>query len=128
MIEQYRLQGAVRLVNAASEDTLCASYAHAVALLYPSEYEGFGLPVIEAMACGTLVATSCVSSLPEVGGDVALYFDPGNVQSMIECLSQIAHLSQDQRRDRISNGVARARMFTWERCQQQTVDAFRRLM
>ena len=64
-------------------------YANALALVYPSEYEGFGLPILEAMAAGTLVAASSTSSMPEVGGPVAFYFDPCSVESIAGALSPV---------------------------------------
>src|SRR5262249_26644901 len=84
-IEQYRLQDSVQLMTAVSDRVLHESYAGATVFVYPSEYEGFGLPVLEAMASGTLVALSDVSSLPEVGGDVGFYFDPQSIDSIADC-------------------------------------------
>ena len=124
-IAELGLQGSVRLITAADEPTLRASYAGAVAFVYPSEYEGFGLPILEAMASGTLVATSNVSSMPEVGGDVALYFDPYDAEAMAECLRRVVELPAEERQRRIARGIARARTFTWTRCQRRTVDLFR---
>ncbi len=127
-IERYRLQSCVHLVVAASDSLLRQCYARAVALVYPSEYEGFGFPVLEAMASGTLVATSNVSSIPEVGGDAAIYFDPCNVESIAATLLYISRLTPAERHERICRGVAHARTFTWERCQQQTVAVIRRFV
>lgn len=126
-IHKYHLQESVHLMTAVSDDVLREQYQGAVALVYPSEYEGFGFPVIEAMASGTLVATSRTSSLPEVGGDVAFYFDPYQTDAIADCLLQITSLSTPERAARIEQGIARARTFTWERCQQQTVDVLQAL-
>ena len=101
-------------------------YAAADALLMPSQYEGFGLPILEAMASGTLVATSNTASMPEVGGDIAFYFDPYDTESIAEGLRRIATLSDDERARRIDQGVTRAHTFTWTRCQEQTIEVFRR--
>ncbi len=73
-IREIGLHNSVKILPAASDTVLRASYAQSMALVYPSEYEGFGLPILEAMASGTLVATSNVSSMPEVGGDVGSVF------------------------------------------------------
>jgi len=124
-IGELGLRESIHLITAANEPTLRASYAAAVALVYPSVYEGFGLPILEAMASGTLVATSNVSSMPEVGGDVALYFDPYSTEAMAECLRRVVGLPAEERDRRIARGIARARTFTWARCQQQTIDLFR---
>jgi glycosyltransferase involved in cell wall biosynthesis len=128
IIEANQLNQHVQLQIAASENALRDCYSKALASICPSEYEGFGLPVLEAMASGTLVACSNTSSLPEVGGTVAFYFDPLNIESMAATLKQVSRLSAEERTNRIDVGVAHARTFTWERCQQQTIDAFRRFL
>ena len=86
-------------------------YAACEALIFPSLGEGFGLPVIEAMACGTPVLLSRASCLPEVAGDAALYFDPEDPADMARAMSEFLHsdLSQDLRR----RGLGRARLFDW---------------
>ena len=127
-IEQYRLQDSVQLMTAVSEHTLRESYAGAALFVYPSEYEGFGLPILEAMASGTLVATASASSLPEIGGDVAFYFDPQSTDAIVDCLLRATSLSGEHRKERVALGVARARTFTWERCQQQTLDGLRNFL
>ncbi len=127
-IRRYHLQNNVSLVQSASDLELQNYYARAVALVYPSEYEGFGLPIIEAMASGTLVVTSNSSCMPEVGGDVAFYFDPRNIESIAETLRHVTRLSSDERKQRIAQGMARAHMFTWERCQQKTVGVIEELL
>lgn len=92
---------------------LPALLSGAVGLLYPSLYEGFGLPVLEAMACGTPVVTSSTTSLPEVGGDAALYVEPTDTRALADAMHRIATstLLQSELRDA---GIARARGFSWE--------------
>lgn len=128
IIIKYRLQDKVQLLAAVDETALREHYASAVAFVYPSEYEGFGLPILEAMASGTLVATSNTSSMPEVGGDAAFYFDPHNEEAIADCLRRIAYLSDQERRERILQGGVRAKTFTWARCQQQTVEVLQSLL
>lgn len=127
-IRRYQLDGSIHLLSAQDDTLLRDTYASAVALVYPSEYEGFGLPLLEAFASGTVVATSNTSSMPEVGGDVAFYFDPYSPESIADCLRHIIELSDEERSGRISRGIARARTFTWERCQDETVMAIRCLV
>ncbi|MBL8550620.1 MAG: glycosyltransferase [Hyphomonadaceae bacterium] len=96
---------------AASEDDLRAAYSGAQALVYPSRLEGFGLPLLEAMACGCPVIAARASSLPEVGGDAPLYFEPGD-----ECDLRVqldAVLDPDVRARRTALGAARAATFSW---------------
>ena len=126
-MRKYQLQDQIHLLLSPSDEILRESYRQAYAFIYPSTYEGFGLPILEAMASGTLVAASNTSSMPEIGGDVALYFDPLSVESIAECLQQIADLPSEEHARRIEQGIARARTFTWQRCQRQTMDVLRSL-
>lgn len=128
VIDRYQLGAHVQWVPSASDAELCAHYAEAAAFVYPSEYEGFGLPIVEAMAAGTVVVTSNVSSMPEIGGSAALYFDPYDIDSIAAKLQAAVELSAAERQQRLDEGQARARTFTWERCQQQTVAAIRELL
>jgi glycosyltransferase involved in cell wall biosynthesis len=100
-------------------------YNAADVFCYPSLYEGFGLPVLEAMACGTAVITSNVSSLPEVAGDAARLVNPYDVDEMAHALGEtLSDLSYRQGlRER---GQARAQLFSWTRTAQQTVEAYHR--
>jgi len=118
----------VRLQAPLPEDDLVDAYANAHALLYPSEYEGFGLPILEAMAAGTLVAASRAASMPEAGGDVAFYFDPLDVASIAQTIAMIGALPPETREERIAAGVRWARTFTWQRCEDQTIALFERLL
>jgi glycosyltransferase involved in cell wall biosynthesis len=98
-------------------------YNGASAFVYPSLYEGFGLPVLEAMACGVPVVTSNVSSLPEVAGDAAILINPYSVDELADGIWRI--LSDEELRTQcIKKGIERAKSFTWERCAKNTLDAF----
>lgn len=101
-------------------------YSSASVLLYPSLYEGFGLPIVEAMACGVPVVTSDSSSMPEVGGDAAVYVDPFNVEDIKEKLNEV--LNDAKMRDQlIKKGVERAKQFSWEKCAAQTEEIYKGL-
>jgi glycosyltransferase involved in cell wall biosynthesis len=86
----------------------------ALALTFVPWYEGFGIPVIEAMAAGVPVLTSNVTSLPEVGGKAVLYADPASVESIAEGIKQLAE-NEDLRNDLIQKGLERQRLFSWDR-------------
>ena len=89
-------------------------YSAAQSLVFASLYEGFGLPVLEAMACGCPVITSNSTSIPEVGGDAVLYVDPEDVDSIAKAMSNILDRS-DLRRDLSQRGIDRAKLFSWEK-------------
>ncbi|MGC8875397.1 MAG: glycosyltransferase family 4 protein, partial [Chloroflexia bacterium] len=99
---------------------LPAVLSGAVAFVYPSLYEGFGMPLLEAMACGTPVIASRSSSLPEVVGDAGLLVDPLSVEALQEALQRI--LEDEPLREALrARGLERARLFTWERCAHETL-------
>ena len=93
-------------------ETLAAFYRLARAFVFPSLYEGFGLPPLEAMACGTPVVTSNVSSLPEVAGGAALLVDPYDVDAIADGIVR-AVTDETLRADLIARGTERARSFSW---------------
>jgi glycosyltransferase involved in cell wall biosynthesis len=103
-----------RVRHVAGDDAqLAACYRHATLFVYPSRYEGFGLPPLEAMASGTPVVTSNVSSLPEVAGDAAVLVDPYDPQAIADGIYRV--LTDEQlRRDMVHKGIARAGQFSWE--------------
>ena len=113
--------GRARHLGLVPDDELPRLYAEASVFLYPSLREGFGLPVLEAMAAGTAVITSNISSLPEVGGDAVRYVDPYDVRSIRVALEEL--LTDADRRAALANaGRERARSFTWARTAGETLD------
>jgi len=113
----------VCLTGYVAQEQLPALYSGAMALIYPSLYEGFGLPPLEAMACGTPVVTSGTTSLPEVVGDSAVLVDPLSPDSIAEGIQRIVldGVLRDQLRE---NGLLRARGITWERAVTETRKVF----
>ncbi len=108
----------------ASDEELPGVFGGAAAFVFPSRYEGFGLPTLEAMACGTPTVLADSSSHPEVGGDAALYFPPGDSSTLAAQLRRL--LSDDAlRRDLSEKGLAQAGRFTWQRTAVATADAYR---
>ncbi|MEL6501817.1 MAG: glycosyltransferase family 1 protein, partial [Cyanobacteria bacterium J06623_1] len=101
-------------------------YSMAQALVFASLYEGFGLPVLEAMACGCPVITSQVTSIPEVGGDSVLYVDPYDVDSIAQGMQQILTNSELQT-DLKHQGLARAKLFSWDKTAEDVNQIFQQL-
>ena len=121
-----REEGWLRHLGHVDEVDLPRLYAGAALFVYPSAYEGFGLPPVEAMASGVPVIVSNRSCLPEVCGEAARYVDPDNDN---EFLSAIAEgLDNEQwRAEAICRGLHRAKQFTWDRCTEDTVAVYRRV-
>ncbi len=109
------------------DEELPILYSSAQALLYPSLYEGFGLPILESMACGTPVITSNCSSMPEIAGKAALLVDPQNVDEIKKTLNQIVN-DKDLRKNLIASGIDRSKEFTWQKTAQQTTQVYKDLL
>jgi glycosyltransferase involved in cell wall biosynthesis len=119
--------GRVLLTGAVPPGTLDALYRGADALIYPSLYEGFGLPVIEAMARGIPTVISTSSSLPEVAGDAALAVDPASVPALAEAIGSV--LTDPGLAGRLAaSGRERASAFSWDRTARQTLDVYREVL
>ena len=117
----------VRFLGPVADADLPALYAAATVFVLPSLYEGFGLPVLEAMACGAAVACSSTSSLPEIAGDAALTFDPQDVEAMAGAIGRL--LGDEELRRRMAQaGLAQAASFTWEKTAALTLAVYRQVL
>jgi len=122
-IKELRLQGRV-LQLLGSDATLATLYKHALFFVFPSLYEGFGLPVLEAMFYGCPVLCSKTSSLPEVAGDAARLFDPEVVECITDAMEDIAYNSE-KRQAMAERGPIQEAKFSWDRCVQETAATYR---
>lgn len=118
------IAGDVHFSGYAASNALPLWYSAATAFVYPSFYEGFGLPVLEAMACGTPVVTSSTSSLPEVVGEAGIQVDPRDIGEIASAIARL--LGDSALRDRLSlQGIEQARQFTWRRTARETAAVYR---
>lgn len=113
-LKGLRIQDRVRFLGYVPDDDLPGLYCGAEVFIFPSLYEGFGLPPLEAMACGCPVVVSNTSSLPEVCGDAAYYVDPYEIESIVEGIRAVVSDSE-LKRNLCHKGIERAKMFTWEK-------------
>jgi glycosyltransferase involved in cell wall biosynthesis len=123
LISGFGLDGRVVQVGITGEDVLALLYRHALLFCFPSLYEGFGLPIIEAFACGCPVAASSTSSFPEVAGEAAEYFDPRDRDSIDAALR---HVVLDARRsaELAARGTERSLLYSWKNAAAETLRAY----
>jgi len=117
----------VRPLGFVTDDELADLYSGATALVYPSLYEGFGLPPLEAMACGTPVIISNVSSLPEVAGNAAVMHDPMDTDALRNAMKRFID-DRDFWLDKAATSLKQAALFSWERCAKETIAVYRAAM
>lgn len=118
--KKYGVEDRVKFLDSVTDEDLPGFYKNALCFCLPSLYEGFGLPILEAMQYGCPVATSNVSSLPEAGGDAAVYFDPENVEEIKNSLESIIQ-SSELRDKLIKKGYEQVKKFSWEKTAKETL-------
>jgi glycosyltransferase involved in cell wall biosynthesis len=123
LVHRYQLHQHVRFFGFVPDETLAVLYRLAAVFVFPSLFEGFGLPPLEAMASGTPVVTSNVSSLPEVVGDAALLIDPMNAGAIAEAMRRVLD-EPALRADLIRRGCQRVKAFSWERSVARVCDVY----
>jgi glycosyltransferase involved in cell wall biosynthesis len=120
LVGRLDLEGRVLFPGYVEEGDLSALYSGALAFLFPSLYEGFGIPVLEAQACGVPVMTSNNSSLPEVAGDAALLVDPHDVDAIAAAMARLA-TDEALRAELVRRGFENVKRFSWEKCARETL-------
>ena len=123
VIERLRAEDYIRCLGYVPDDDLPLLYNGAEVFIFPSLHEGFGIPVLEAMACGTPVMTSNVTAMPEIAGGAAMLVDPFNVNEMTNSIREIL-ANENLRKDLSEKGQARAKSFSWLATARKTLDIY----
>lgn len=123
--ELTRDNNRIHLIRRVSDEDLAKLYNGAIATYYPSKYEGFGLPILESMACGTPVVTANNSSLPEIGLDIASYLETNDVDGILSSMEKIEN-GNAFAPNSIDRGINHASTFTWKRCAEKTLDVYQK--
>jgi glycosyltransferase involved in cell wall biosynthesis len=124
LIAELNLADRIIYYGGVNDRHLAKLYRSSIALVYPSLYEGFGIPPLEAMSCGTAVVASRCSSIPEVVGEAALLFDPRSSDELFAAMKTLAN-SPSLRQSLIVKGDTRARLFSWDKTVAKTIDVYR---
>lgn len=126
-VKQLGIKSKVKFLGYVSDEELSVLYSSCFAFVYPSFYEGFGLPVLEAMSCGAAVITSSTSSLPEVGGKAVLYIDPEYEENLIEQMSFLLK-KPEKRKEYQSRAVPQAKKFSWDKAAKIVLDVYEKTL
>jgi glycosyltransferase involved in cell wall biosynthesis len=126
-VKKLNLGADVRFTGFVEDKDLPAIYNNALAFVFPSFSEGFGLPALEAQACATPVIASDSTSLPEVLGDGAVYFDPDNINELEQRMIEV--LQDEKLREKlIVSGLENAKKYTWDKTAEKTLEVYRELL
>lgn len=125
-IQKHKLQNNVKILGFIDYNSLPSLFHNAFALVFPSLFEGFGIPLVEAMATGCPVLCSNTTSLPEIGGKAALYFDPTSKNDMLNAMRTMVR-DTSRREQLILNGYKQARLFTKEQMIKQTLQVYKKV-
>jgi len=123
LMEELAIAKQVKLLRDIDDETLCCLYNRALAFVHPSIHEGFGIPLLEAMACGCPIVASRIPSTVEVAGDCPVYFEPGKADDLLRAFD--AALSEGRDSERVQVGLRKARSYSWDKTAAQTLEVYR---
>lgn len=126
LVQELNISDKVKFAGYIEKQDINAVYSQAAVFVYPSLYEGFGLPILEAMACGTPVITSNTSSMPEVAGDAARLITPTDIDELTGALEDTLK-NESLRQDMRQKGLRQASLFSWEKCAKETLAVYNKV-
>jgi len=121
-VRSLGLDESIKFLGYVNESELLNYYQKACALLFLSMYEGFGLPILEAMSCGTPVITSNISAMPEIAGNAALLVNPYDVNEIVTAMERV--IQRDIRLDLVSKGFRNIKRFNWQQTAEKTLEIY----
>ena len=127
LVKALGIEDRVKFAGYIDRADIAAVYSQAAVFVFPSLYEGFGLPILEAMGCGTPVITSNVSSMPEVAGNAAVLVSPTDAAELSAALESVLG-DEGKRGEMRKKGFARVSSFSWERCAKETLEVYRKVV
>ena len=122
-----RVREDIIFVGYVPDSVLLSLYSYAEAFVFPSLYEGFGIPILEAFSCGTPVVCSKMAAIPEVAGDASLYFDPHNIEEIADAILKVL-IDGSLRNELIERGKSRLELFSWEKTAEQTLAVYKKVL
>jgi len=127
VVKELEISDSVKFAGYIDSADIASVYSGAAVFAYPSLYEGFGLPILEAMSCGTPVVTSDTSSMPEVAGEAALLVEPRDAEAISAALARVLE-DGELRKEMREKGLKRAACFSWEKCARETLAVYRKVV
>jgi len=126
-VKDHGIENKVKFLGYVTDEELSALYSNCYAFIYPSHYEGFGLPLLEAMSCGAPVITSNTSSIPEVCGDSAILINPESKEELCRAMETLLN-DRNRREELSSRSIERASMFSWKKTAEKVLEVYEKLM
>jgi len=128
LLEKLKIKEKVIFFPHITDDYMAQLYRSALGFIYPSKYEGFGIPILESFACGCPILLSNTSSFPEVAGNAAIYFDPNSIESIRNTIMNYLELSIEEKNAMRSKGFDRLKLFSWDKAYKQIFSVYGKLV